>query len=222
MIKSILFKEYIKCRWLLLVMSVVLAGGIGYVLIDVSRMIRLSSATQIWEMVIQNGVTFVELFNFLPLIGGVLLGVVQFVPEMINKRLKLTLHLPMAESKILLSMLMFGLISLMVLFALTYTAVSVGLRNYFSYEIVHWNLHMLLPWLLGGIISYLITAWICMEPVWKQRIFDAVIGVLMVSLFYLKAVPGAYGPLLGYLVVLTIASISFSFYSLIRFKDGEQ
>ena len=222
MIKSILYKECIKSRWTLLVMFIVLAGVVGYILVDVSRTIRVSSEVAVWEMVIQNGVTYIKYLNFLPLIGGILLGVVQFVPEMTNKRLKLTLHLPMPETKILLSMLLFGIISLVVLFGLTYISVYLGLSRFFSYEIVLWNLNLLLPWLLGGLVAYLLTVWICIEPVWKQRIFDAVIGILIVSLFYFKALPGAYCPLLGYLIVLMILSISFSFYSLIRFKDGEQ
>ena len=222
MIKSLLYKEWIKSRWTLLAMLAALAAVVAYILVDVSRIIRVSSEVATWEMVIQNGVTFINQLNFLPLIGGILLGVVQFVPEMTNKRLKLTLHLPMPETKILLSMLVFGLISLFALFCLTYISVYLGLSRFFSYEIVMWNLNLLLPWLLGGLAAYLLTVWICLEPVWKQRIFDAIIGILIASLFYFKAMPGAYWPLLGYLIVLMVLSISFSFYSLIRFKDGEQ
>ena len=203
-------------------MFLVLAGVVGYILIEISRIIRVSSEVATWEMVIQNGVTFIKQLNFLPLIGGILLGVVQFVPEMTNKRLKLTLHLPMPETKILLSMLLFGLICLIILFGLTYVAVYLGFGKFFASEIVIWNLNLLLPWLLGGIIAYLLTVWICIEPVWRQRIFDSIIAILIVSLFYFKAIPGAYSPILGYLVILIILSVSFSFYSLIRFKDGEQ
>jgi hypothetical protein len=41
-------------------------------------------------------------------------------------------------------------------------------------------------------------------------------------LFYFDAIPGAYAPFLPYLLTLIVLSVSFSFYSLIRFKDGEQ
>ena len=153
--------------------------------------------------------------------AGILLAVTQYVPEMSNKRLKLTLHLPLPESKIMLIMLSYGIVNLIILFALAYCVIYLGTRCYFPTEIAYWNATITIPWLLGGIAAYLLTTWVCMEPVWKQRALNAVIAVLITSLFYFDAIPGAYNPSMLYLGIITILSITFSFYSLIRFKDGE-
>ena len=183
---------------------------------------RLTGAGLVWENIVQKGVTYFNYVEFLPLLAGVVLAAVQYAPEVINKRLKLTLHLPLPEYKIMLSMLLFGVFSLAVIFLASYFAIAIGLSSYFPAEIVQWNLASIATWLWGGIAAYLLAAWVCMEPVWRQRVFDALIACGLVTLFYFDAKPGAYAPFLPCLLILTALSVSFSFYSLIRFKDGEQ
>ncbi len=222
MIKSIFYKEWIKSRWALLVLFCVFAGMMAYALMSMTRDIRVNGYGEVWEMIVQKGLTHVDYLKFLPLLAGICLGIVQYVPEMANKRLKLTLHLPLKESHIILSMLGFGILYLAVLFTLCYLFTGIGIGRYFSHEVVSWNLAALQPWLWSGLPAYLLTAWICLEPVWKQRIVNSVIAIAVLFLFYFNVLPGAYAPFLPWLILLTALSISFSFYSLIRFKDGEQ
>jgi hypothetical protein len=146
--------------------------------------------------------------------------VVQYAPEMVNKRLKLTLHLPLPEYRIVLSMLFFGILSLAVLFLLVYGTVCIGVNRYYPVEITQWNLAAILPWLWGGIAAYLLTAWISIEPVWKQRLWNIVIALCLLRLFYFDELPGAYAPLLPYLILFCILSAAFTFYSIARFKEG--
>ena len=216
------YKEWIKSRWALLIILLIFAGVLAYSFISVSTSLRLIGAGLVWENIVQKGITCFDYAKFLPLLAGVLLAVVQYAPEMINKRLKLTLHLPLPEYKIMLAMLTFGVFSLAVIFLASYFAIAIGLSSYFPAEIVHWNLAAVAPWLWGGIAAYLLSVWVCLEPVWRQRVFDALIACGLVALFYFSAIPGAYAPFLPCLLILVALSVSFSFYSLIRFKDGEQ
>ena len=222
MIKSLIFKEWIKSRWILLIILIVFAGVTVYTFMNVSRGLRMAGGQHIWEMIVQKGITFASFVKYIPLLAGILLALAQYIPEMANKRLKLTLHLPLEESKVLLSMLFFGVVSLSVIFVAAYSALCIGFNHYFCTEVAQWNMDEALPWFLGGLTAYLLTSWVCIEPVWKQRVFNSIIAVLSVWLFYFDAAPEAYSPFLCYLVILIVLSISFSFYSLIRFKDGEQ
>jgi hypothetical protein len=216
------YRDWIKSRWALLIIVAVFAGVTAWSFISIATGLRLIGAGVVWEDVVQKGTTYFDYLKFLPLLAGVLLAVVQYAPEIINKRLKLTLHLPLPEHKIMLTMLAFGVGSLAVVFTATYAAVAVGLARYFPAEIVQWNLASMTPWLWGGIAAYLLSVWVCLEPVWRQRVFDALLACGLVALFYFDAPPGAYTPFLPCLLVLTALSVTFSFYSLIRFKDGEQ
>lgn len=222
MIKSIIFKEWIKSRWVLLIVLIIFAAVIGYTFMNVTRGLRMAGGQHIWEMIVQKGITFASFVKYLPLFAGIVLALAQYVPEMTNKRLKLTLHLPLKESKIMLSMLFYGLISLAVIFLASYIILYTGFNHYFCIEVAQWNMDEAKPWFLGGLMAYLLTAWICIEPVWKQRILNAVIAILIIWLYYFEATPESYSPLLCYLAILIVLGISFSFYSLVRFKDGEQ
>ena len=62
---------------------------------------------------------FVDLLQFVPLVVGLLFAVVQFVPEMQRKCLKLTLHLPCPELRMIGAMLLYGVLLLGALFAVS-------------------------------------------------------------------------------------------------------
>ncbi|MDR1866542.1 MAG: hypothetical protein LBR08_13365 [Bacteroidales bacterium] len=221
MYTSLFYKEWIKARKLLLLLLVVFAAAVAYTLLTTIKQFH-ANPVAFWEFIVENNSIRTGYMRYLPLGAGILLAIVQLTPEMHNRRLKLTLHLPLDESKILCSMSGFGLALLSGLFILSGTALLLGLRIYFCPEIVYSDFIASLPWWMGGFTAYLLTVWICLEPVWKQRIFNAIPALCCISLFYTKALPGAYVPLLPWLTVLMTAGFFFPFYSAIRFKHGVQ
>ncbi len=222
MIQSLYYKEWHKSRWALLLIILFFAGVIIYSFINISQNLRISGIDQTWDIIVQKGTYYFIHIKYLPLMAGILLAITQYTPEMTNKRLKLTLHLPLPESKIMLTMLSYGIINLCLIFSLVYFVIYWGTRYYFPTEIAYWNAIVILPWLLGGITAYLLTAWVSIEPVWKQRILNSIISILILALYYFDVTPKAYSPSIIYILIITIISGIFSFYSLIRFKDGEQ
>jgi hypothetical protein len=221
MYTSLLYKEWIKSRRAVWLLTTVFAGVTAYILLTVAKQYQ-ADATAYWELIVQNNAIQAGYLKYLPVAAGVLLAIVQLTPEMHSKRLKLTLHLPLDESKILCTILGFGLATLVALFTVTAAALLGGLQAYLSPEMVFANFITLLPWLLGGVAAYLTAAWICLEPVWRQRILNMTVGACCVSFFYIDALPGAFAPFLPWLFVLTAAAFSFPFYSMARFKHGVQ
>ena len=84
---------------------------------------------------------FVDLLQFVPLVVGLLFAVVQFVPEMQRKCLKLTLHLPCPELRMIGAMLLYGGLLLGVLFAVSLGVLFVAFRAVLAPELVR---HILL------------------------------------------------------------------------------
>lgn len=222
MIKSIFFKECVKTRWVIVLIILIFVAVIAYSFMNVSRGLRVAGSSHIWDMIVQKNIVFVSFVYYVPLLAGLLLGISQYAPETVNKRLKLTLHLPIKESHNLLTMLAFGVLTLSVIFAVAYVALNIGFNHYFCTEIAAWNMAKVTPWLFGGIAAYLLCAWICIEPVWKQRIFNSIISLLIVWLFLFDETPNAYNPFLPWLIGGVVLSVIFSFYSLVRFKEGKQ
>lgn len=222
MIKSIFFKECVKTRWALVLIMIIFTAVIVYSFMNVSRGLRVAGSAHIWDMIVQKNITFVSFIYYVPLLAGLLLGISQYSPETYNKRLKLTLHLPIKESYNLLTMLSFGIISLGAIFIVAYAVLNIGFNHYFSYEVAQWNMAKVAPWLWGGIAAYLLCAWVCIEPVWKQRVFNSIISLLIVWLFLFDETSNAYNPFLPYLIGGVLLLIVFSFHSLVRFKEGKQ
>ena len=209
MIKAIFYKEWIKMRCFYPLSALFLFGATAYALLRVQRVITFKGAAHVWEVMLEKEVVFIDILQYLPALLGVLLAVVQFVPEMAQKRLKLTLHLPFPQWKMILLMSGIGLGALALLF-IVQTAVLWG---YF---------HALLPWYLAGLTLYLLTAWICLEPTWKRRLANLLIAVGVCRIFFLSDTPQAYDGMLSWLALLLVCSLFFPLLSVYRFKQGCQ
>ena len=89
--------------WILL-----LAAVSVYAYIDLTYTIRMNEAVNVWFGILFQGTSVSALLMYLLPLAGISLAIVQFVPEMTQKRFKLTLHLPASETRLVSSMLLFG------------------------------------------------------------------------------------------------------------------
>lgn len=220
--KAIFYKEWIKTHryfWLALIVSSVF---VIYALLQLQRVIGFKGVEHLWEILLSRETVFIELLTYVPLAIGVLLALVQFVPEIQQKRLKLTLHLPYPQRSMIGLMLAAGLVQLWIIFVLNYLTLWAYLQSILAPELVARILLTSLPWYLCGITGYLFAAWICLEPTWRRRIIDLLIAVGVVRIFVLSSVPEAYNCFLPWLVVYTAAAMLLPQLSVSRFKEGCQ
>lgn len=56
-----------------------------YVLLRLNRVVEFKGAAHLWEILLTKNTVFIELLEYIPLAIGILLAVVQFVPEMLQK-----------------------------------------------------------------------------------------------------------------------------------------
>lgn len=218
--KALSYKEWIKTRKVIGVLLLVTLAVLAYSFIEVTHSIRLDDAVNVWYgfLFMDNGLPAVTIF--FPLVAGLALALVQFVPEMTNKRLKLTLHLPAPESSIVSSMLLYGYMVLVALFTFSIVTYMVGLSMLFPSEIIQLLISRLIPSFVSGLVAYGLTAWICFEPQWKQRVLNLVVAGGLLSVLYVSQLSGVYMHFCIGLIVLLIASFVLPFYSVLRFKHG--
>ena len=79
---------------------------------------------------------FIELLQYLPLIIGALFASLQFIPEMTQKRLKLTLHLPYPQQRMILLMLLAGVAQISIVFLLQAASLWIYLQQHIACEMV--------------------------------------------------------------------------------------
>lgn len=223
MLKALFYKEWIKTRRVIYLLALLSIALIAYTFIHNEQMIRVGGALQTWANIVLKAMPILpQVVDWFPLLAGTLLALVQFVPEMTDKRLKLTLHLPLPEGQIVRSMMLYGSLILTLMFLFFYAALAIGLQRYYATEIIAAMSYQLIPCLLAGLTAYFFASWICLEPNWRQRVMSAICAIGGLAIYYFNAKPGAYLPLLPWLIVLTLVAFYFPFYSTARFKEGVQ
>lgn len=222
MFKAIFYKEWIKTRWYLLVVSVVCGGFLAYVVGRLFKVVELKGAGHIWEVVVLKNALFIDPLTYIPLGVGLLLGIFQYMPEMQRRCFKLTLHLPYPAQRMVFAMLKYGSIVLTLIFGLMFLALYWALDRIFPVELTSRILLSSLPWFLAGYAAYYFAAWITLEPTWKRRVLDMLVAAFTLYAYFLAPAPEAYNAFLPYLAVFTFALLSLSWLSVMRFKQGCQ
>lgn len=219
---ALIFKEWIKTRWCLLLIVAGCWGTTIYNMIRVHRAIQLRGVEHIWQVVVGKDAIFVDSLTYIPAIAGLLLALVQFMPEMRRKSLKLTLHLPIPRLTTVNVMLLYGIGCLAAIFIVDFLIVICAMSGSFAPQIVARISLAMAPWHIAGLCAYLFASCIVLEPTWKRRIAISVAALLLLSLFYLGQDPAAYAVSWPAMLVVTLLSISLSWLSIDRFVAGKQ
>lgn len=223
MFRALFYKEWTKTKRIILLAATVFAGAIAYCFINTGQTFRVEGSVQAWgNVILKDADVLPSIIRWLPLLAAVAIAFTQYIPEMTNKRLKLTLHLPLPETRIVSGMLGYGIIVLLSVYLAACLILAAGMSLYYPREIMGAMLCKSAPWFSAGMAGYFLAAWICLEPVWRQRIFNAFISVCALSLFLTEAPSGAYAPLMPVLILLVFFSYGFPFYAAARFKEGKQ
>ena len=218
--KAIFYKEWIKTRRYTLLALILSLVFVGYALLQLQRVIGFKGVGHLWEILLSRDTVFIEVLTYVPLAIGVLMAVVQFVPEMQQKRLKLTLHLPFPQRRMVTLMLSSGLV--LGIFLLNYAVLWIYLQSILAPELVSRILLTALPWYLCGLTGYLLAAWICLEPTWHRRIVNLLIAAGVIRIFYLGTTPEAYNCFLIGLALYVVVIVLLPQLSVARFKQGCQ
>ncbi len=222
MLGKIIYKEWIKTRWLILGIAVVMAGMLFYSFLNLSKVVEFRGAEILWSTLVGKDTVLLEIFRYAPAACGVLLALAQFLPEVQQKRLKLTLHLPVKEGVMIGSMVGYGLVILCLFCALHAIICAAFLSKWLPAELVSRIVITMLVWYLAGWAVYIWTSAICLEPTWRMRIVLVAVLVALMGLFFLSPVPEAYNSFLPWLCLYTLASAILIFGSIARFKEGVQ
>ena len=220
--KALLQKEWIKTRRVFCA-SLVLALALAlYAVLMMNRLIELKGGDNLWLIMLLKDNTFIDIIKYSPAAIGIAVGAAQMIPEMTQKRLKLTLHLPYPQRRLITLMLGAGLGGILLIFLIQLGIIVAYDLTILPHELV-WRVALTaLPWYFAGCMAYLFTASICLEGTWRRRIVLALLGIAALMVMFLQPAPEAYNGMLPMLLCFTILLTILSFGSVIRFKEGRQ
>ena len=221
MFKSVVYKEWIKTRWFLIILTILGLAAVGNIFLKVQHNIAFNEAHKYWYLILFQNQLYYKSLKFVPIIIGLLVGIAQYVPEIVDKRIKLAFHLPINENKIVLMMLSYGVIVLTICFTLLFSFFLLLSHNFLPEEIVRAATSSIVPWFLAGFTAYFLGALVTLEAIWKYRIAYILAALAFILFFFEKSMAGGYANINGKLIILTIMislSLTFSAY---RFRKGE-
>lgn len=220
--KAVFFKEWLKMRTCYLCMAAVMAAFTVYCLMRISRIVTIKDVSHIWELMIGRDMVFVDVIQYVFPAVGLAVAVAQFLPEMLQKRLKLTLHLPISQMRMTFTMLLFGTALLAALFAASALAIGIYTGSILAHELTDRILLTMLPWYLCGLAAYYLGAWILTEPTVRMKIVAALLAVAVLRMFYISSDPESYNGFLPWMLWITLSLSVFTWLSVLRFKAGAQ
>lgn len=222
MLKSLILKEWLKTRRIFFVLALLMIFVAIYCTMKVNAMIEARGIVQLWLAMLYKDVNLLGLTKWLPLLCGMAIGVAQTVPEMSHSRLKLTLHLPVPRARLILTMLVFGICELLVIFIFQLAVIAIYYNSIIDGSMLSWVIVTLIPRYLAGLAAYLWTTAIVFEGRWSRRMLLLTLGVVNIMFFYQNSDNmGAYSGWPLVVLVLFIPMIALlTFGSIIRFKEG--
>lgn len=200
-LKPIYYKEYLKIRWLWLTLVALNWLLMAYVYMETRRLFVLDHAEIVWYRVMQLGQIHYHHLKYAPVITGLLLAAIQYLPEMVGERLRLSLHLPVSPHRLVMAHVLVGLTALGIVIALDLSALSLITARFFPTEAVSMALLTALPWSLAGVAAYLGATLALLEPGYRLKLFNLSVAAGVAGLFLRPAEPG------GYLFQLTHLSV---------------
>lgn len=220
MLKSIIYKEWIKTRWFILLSAVFGLVSVLNIAFGVHSGIGAGAAEYFNGLIVSNE-KFFALMRYVPIAIALLIGLSQYIPEVTDKRIKLSLHLPLGSLATIYSMVLYGFVVMSVILIVNVSILVALLSIDLPWEIIQPALITMLPWLYGGVTAYFLIAMISLEPIGIYRFFYAIFAYFYIGLFIknypLGNVQTIMPILLGAMILASLSPI----YTSHRFNKGE-
>ncbi|MFP4032605.1 MAG: hypothetical protein ACLFTV_13665 [Desulfococcaceae bacterium] len=197
MCRSIFYKEFIKLRWTWMILALLNAALMAYVFVEIRRLFTLDHPEVVWYRALHLGQVHFGAMKFAPTLTGIFLAFLQFLPEMREERLRLSLHLPVPPARMVLTHVLAGLAAGGVLILLDGLLLGLIFKMYYPWEGVVFALTTALPWFMAGFTAYLGITLGLLEPNLRRRVFNLLLAAGVTGLFLLQIAPGGYTPALG-------------------------
>ena len=184
MFKSIFLKEWLKLKLTFIFLLISFIAILVYFTFSLNfEFSTIEPESMMWYRFLELQYKPYFYFFYLYLAMGIIIAFSQFLPEVIAKRIKLTIHLPFSMKQIVFSHLLIGII----LLTFICTIFSLGLlgivADYYPKQIVQVIFEDTLFYSFASIILYICSSSIILEQDKKKFIFKIIFTLLFLFAF---------------------------------------
>lgn len=225
MIRHLFYKEWLKTRWAFFASLAVGAAVIFYIFtMAENRMTMLGTKEYMLSVLYDNPPRiYYSWLQYIPLLGAVCIGLAQYVPEIKNRRIRLTMHLPVDNLKLISSMALFGLMLITILNVLLFGFFEYENHACFPAEITGPVTATAVNWFIASYLAYNYIGMTAMEPNGYRRLIYAVTGIILLTLYYNGVdFHGANSGSTWFLAVIALLSCPLVLFSTNRLNKGDR
>ncbi len=225
MIRHLFYKEWIKTRWAFFASLAVGAAVIFYIFTMAENRMTMLGAKSYMLSVLYDVPPriYYSWLKYLPLLGAVCIGMAQYVPETKNRRIRLTMHLPADNRRLISWMALFGIMLVTVMNMLLFAFFEYENRLHFPAEITAPVTATVINWFLAAYTAYNYIGMTAMEPNGYRRLIYALTGLILLSLFYNDVdFHGANRGATWFLALIALLSCPLVLFSTYRLNKGER
>ncbi|MDY0362576.1 MAG: hypothetical protein RBR08_14080 [Desulforegulaceae bacterium] len=220
MYKALFYKEWIKLKAALFLLIIITLITYLVFYINLKTLIKVQDAYTIWYFASVKGAIFYDIVKYLIPFSGFIIGIAQFFPETMQRKLRLLFHLPIDHNKSLGFMALIGCFFLFFLILINYFLLIFILKIYFPFVILQSAFITSLPWFISGFAAYFGIILVSIEPSIKGRLIYGFHCFFLVLIFFKGTFPNMYEKSIGYYWLLIFIYIFTIFYPAFRFKRG--
>ncbi|WP_321471183.1 DUF4857 domain-containing protein [Halarcobacter sp.] len=214
MIKSIIKKEWLKIRFIILTLLIISIGIVAnfWHNLDFSFS-TVEPKSMMWYRFATLEQKPYEYLSYLYFIIGLSISIFQFIPERIRNRIKIMTHLPISMSKSLFLHLFIGIFYIFILSFIITIGILYIVSNYYPVEILMVTLKDICFYFLGSIIIYLGVSSAIIE---KNSIFSAIKLILTIIFIFVfhKTTFSSLDLIWILIATVMLFSVLNSFYSI--------
>ncbi|MBL0732454.1 MAG: hypothetical protein JJW03_06360 [Desulfosarcina sp.] len=219
MFSSILYKEWLKIRRYLAIAVFLNLAVFGYFFISLRHLFAIEHAEMIWYQAFEIGTLHYTLIKYLSIITGIIIGVAQFIPEMIGHRFRLSLHLPVKPDALVLLSVLIGLFAVALISILDALFLYAVTGIFFPHEAAVSALLTAIPWLWAGLTAYLGIALTALEPQLSRKLVYLLITGGFLCFFYQSNDYESYNRVIWRLAALSLLFIPSVILPAYRYRN---
>ncbi len=217
---SLFYKEWIKLRLWWTLMLVASTAFALFLFFKLRYVYAINEPLAVWNAWITKAWLFFRAWQYAPLVLGIALGFLQFLPEVQSHRIRLVLHLPLGETRAVAIHLLAGaaLLTLALFPALLLFAIASA--HYFPAEYLHNLVTVIAPPVFAGYGAYFAVAAILLETNWRHRVLHLLLAAGGLRLCMMENAFDSYERILVPIALWAFALVLLPLYSSHRFRKG--
>lgn len=214
------YKEWLKLRY---VVWLPFIAALIVLFFAYSEMLGLRTghgSIAIWRMIVfKEEIPFKHL-SYIPFISGILIAAAQWLPETLNKKIRLFFHIPVNPYKSLFLTQAIGVTVLLVIACILSFGMYFVTSLFLPIEVARLILLTILPWCIAGFIAYAVTAMFLIETHSLRRALYLLVGGVFIYALFKSETYGSYTNALPYFALIAFAFLVAMFSVLDRIKRG--